>query len=37
MIHLALQGASRQMCTVRGTAMKNGVRSETIDRISFFK
>jgi hypothetical protein len=37
MMHRALQGASRQRWTVRGTAVKNGVRSEMMARISFPK
>ena len=37
MMHFALQGAPRQMWTVRGTAMKRGVRSEMFERISFTK
>jgi hypothetical protein len=37
MMHRALHGASRQMWTVRGTAMKNGARSEMMARISFPK
>lgn len=36
-MHRALHGASRQICTVRGLATKNEVRSETRDRISLFK
>jgi hypothetical protein len=37
MMHRALQGASRQICTIRGLATKNGVRSEMAARISLFK
>jgi hypothetical protein len=35
MMHLALHGAPRQMCTVRGTATNKAVRSETTARSSF--
>ncbi len=36
-MHLALHGASRQTWTVRGAAMKNGVRLETMARTSLPK